>query len=482
MRRVDTTPARGPIAAPVSAGGMTGYELLFELAQGGMGSVHLGRATGERAGARGFERLVAIKRLHPHLLADAESVERFLQEARVAARVHHANVVGVHQVGRDERGHFLVQDYVEGDTLEGLIDASIVRRARLPPPIVLRIALDALAGLHAVHEASDPSGAPLCIVHRDVSTQNLLVGRDGVARLADFGIAKYAQSSVVTDARYLQGRVLYMPPEYLRRQPVDRRFDIYGIGITLWIALSGCPPWADSGDAQIVHLATTQGIPPLSASGLSIAPAIEALVARACHPDPARRFPSARVMLEAIEALGRDTGWIASHAEVADWVETLVGRELRARRAAILRAVEGLAEPGSPSAPATTEGRGARRRRTSLAGASVALLIAVSALAFVRMRAPKPAAAIDAQRDDPATATSSLATSSIATPVLAPSGALSAAASSPAAETSAAPLPSLPSRSGHPSASAPARAPSASASARGPAEAPTTIATVNPYR
>ncbi len=375
--------ARAP-DQPGEAARIGDYDLLFELAQGGMGTVHLGRATGERAGAVGFERLVAIKRLHPHLLSNAESVERFLQEARVAARVHHANVVGVHQVGRDEHGHFLVQDYVEGDTLEGLIDASTLRRKRLPPPIALRIALDALAGLHAVHEAADATGGALGIVHRDVSTQNLLVGRDGVTRLADFGIAKYAQSSVVTDARYLQGRVLYMPPEYLGRRPVDRRFDIYGLGITLWIALAGAHPWPEASDAQIVRLATTEGIPPLSESGLAVAPPIEALVARACHLDPEQRFPTARAMLEAIEALGRDTGWIASHAEVAELVEALAGRELAARRAAVARASASATHASFDDAPAVTQGRRAAppRRWGLIAALGGAAGIAVAGVAL----------------------------------------------------------------------------------------------------
>ncbi len=283
-------------------------------------------------------------------------MQRFLDEAtETAARIHHANVVSIHQVGSDDAGYFLVQDYVEGDTLQGLVDYATLKRRRLPPPVVLRIAVDALSGLHAVHEATDAEGRPLGILHRDVSAQNLLVGRDGVTRVADFGIAKHALSSVVTDGQYLQGRVLYMPPEYLARGPVDRRFDVYGMGVTLFLALAGDVPWPGAADAQLVHLATTQGIPPLSASGLAIAPAVEAIVARACERDPAARFPTARAMLEAIEELGRHTGWIASHGEVAALVEDLAGRELAARRATVARS-RGLSgsAPNTPRATAVT--------------------------------------------------------------------------------------------------------------------------------
>ena len=312
------------------------YDVLMELGRGGMGRVQLARATGDAVGAYGFERLVAIKRMHPYLATDQEAFARFLGEARVLGQVHHANVVGVHQVGSDDDGYFLVQDYVEGDSLDGLVDRATLRRERLPPPVVLRIAADALAGLHAVHEATDADGRPLGILHRDLAPQNILVGRDGVTRLADFGIAKHALSSVVTDARYLQGRVLFMPPEYLRRAPVDRRFDIYGFGVTLWFALVGHLPWPEAEDVQIAHLAVTEGIPALAEGGVAMAPAIEAIVAKACRRDPRERWANAREMAEAIERVGRDTGWIATHAEVAALVERLAGRELAARRDALV--------------------------------------------------------------------------------------------------------------------------------------------------
>ena len=265
------------------------------------------------------------------------------------------------------------------------MDRAVLRRKKLPPPIVLRIALDALAGLHAVHEARDSSGAPLGALHRDVSTHNLLVGLDGVTRVADFGIARHALRSVVTDGQYLQGRVLCMPPEYLDRRPVDRRLDVYGMGVTLWMALAGDEPWPGASDAQIVHLATTEGVPPLSASGLAVAPAIEAIVAKACSRDPSARFESAKAMLEAIEDLGRHTGWLASHGEVAAMVEELSGRELSRRRAAVARAQTG--EPDPSVTPAGIEVPGfppPRRGRVAIAVGVAALLVAGAA--FFAMR------------------------------------------------------------------------------------------------
>lgn len=499
---MSSTPDHGSAAPRTGA-----YEILFELAHGGMGTVYLARAMGEPAGAFGFERLVAIKRLHRHLLANADAVKRFLDEANVAAQVHHSNVVSVHQVGNDDAGQFLVQDYVEGDTLEGLIDRATLRRERLPPPIALRIAIDALSGLHAVHEAIDASGRPLGILHRDVSPQNLLIGRDGVTRVVDFGIAKHTMSSVVTDGHYLQGKVLYMPPEYLARRPVDRRFDVYGMGITLWTALSGEPPWVDANEGTVVLLATTEGVPPLSASGLEIAPAVEAIVARAVHKDPGARFSTAREMLEAIEDLGRHTGWIASHAEVAALVERLLGADLAARRAALQRTREGTPRRGTATAIGArgAEESGANvakeiaaeaeedevalpvaRGRAWIAVAAVAALLLASAAAIglSRGRGDAPAAsASTAQASAAASTTASAATAQAATATAnaqatAPSNAAAATPSAapsarePVAASAAARAP----RPGPPAAKA---APAESLEVKGP---PATIATQNPYR
>lgn len=344
------------------------YEVLLDIGSGGMGTISLARATGEPVGASGFARLVAIKRPHGALASEPEVLHRFLDEARLLAQVHHANVVGIHQIGADPGGHFLVLDYIEGGSLDELIMRSILHRKKLPPPIVLRIASDMLAGLHAVHEAADVEGKPLRMLHRDVSAQNVLVGRDGVARLVDFGIAKAIISSTVTDRTYLQGRVPYMPPEYLRREEVDRRLDVYAAGVMLWTALAGKLPWQDASEAQIVHHAVHQGIPALSSAGVTVAPAIQEIVTRACDREATQRYATARDMLGAIDELGRRTGWIASHAEVASIVEELLGAELRGRRAAIAHR---LSSPDSSPSPASN-----KPGSTSVASAPVVVVAA----------------------------------------------------------------------------------------------------------
>jgi eukaryotic-like serine/threonine-protein kinase len=461
------------------------YEILLDLGSGGMGTIHLARAVGDAAS--GFERFVAIKRTRALLQSDAEALRRFLDEAKLAALVHHANVVGIHHVGKDADGPFLVLDYVEGDTLDALVDYAKLRARSLSPPVVLRVVLDALSGLHAVHETSDAAGRPLRMLHRDVAPQNLMVGCDGVTRLTDFGIAKAAISSVDTDQAYLQGRLAFLAPEYLRRERVDRRLDVYAMGVTLWVALVGRLPWPDASEAQLVLNAVERGIPKLSSVGFTIAPAIEAIVARACERDPERRFPSARAMLETTEEVGRHTGWIASHAEVAELVRDLAGPDLAARRAAIAAVVRGGAKAGGAADSEPEERRRLRPslRRTWVAVAGAASILAALAvgLSFARGRAGSVAPErVPADRVEPPPpvgpsprASSPIApSSSSAEPAVAASATAQASASGapPAPPSSPPPRPAASSRSTAPPPRPAAKDPRTSVG----------ITTSNPYR
>jgi eukaryotic-like serine/threonine-protein kinase len=304
------------------------FENLVELGRGGMGTAHLARASG----IGGFERLVVIKRLNPGLKQRADAVPRFLAEARIAGQVHHANVVGTQQVGSDDDGPFIVIDYVEGGTLDELRDRSLLRGAPIPVPIVLRIALDALAGLEAIHQARDTEGRPLSILHRDVSLQNVLVGlNDGVARISDFGVAKSAMAGVQTDGGYLLGKFAYLAPEYIRREPVGPTLDLYALGVTLWFAISGKDPWAGADEAQFIERILGDGVPPLGAH-ISVAPEIGEFIGRACHKEAYERFASADEMAAVIRRFDRERGWVASHSEVSAFVKELLGVDLERRR------------------------------------------------------------------------------------------------------------------------------------------------------
>jgi serine/threonine-protein kinase len=252
----------------------------------------------------------------------------------------------------------LVLDYIEGGSLEELVDRSALRQERLPPPILLRIALDALAGLEAAHEATDAQGRALGILHRDISLQNILIGRDGVARVTDFGIAKSVVNSVQTDKEYVVGKLLYLAPEYLRRQSLTPTVDIYALGMTMWMALTGAEPWPDSTEAELVYHILEDRLPPLSRH-IQIAPVIEQIIAKACDRSAAARFQSAREMAAAIESLGFETGWIATRTDVAHCIERLLGVDLQRRRERLAP----LLDRPSPAAYVTTSSAAADKAR-----------------------------------------------------------------------------------------------------------------------
>jgi hypothetical protein len=191
------------------------YEVITEIASGGMATVFLGRALG----AAGFQRLVAIKCLHPHVAKDQEFVEMFMDEARLAARIRHPNVVATQDLENGDEGLFLVMDFVDGDGLLGLLRGVFKERKRVPIPIALRIVLDVCAGLHAAHELTGQSGEPLRLVHRDVSPHNILVGVDGIARITDFGIARAEERLSVTRDGQIKGKIAYMAPEQTSGDP-----------------------------------------------------------------------------------------------------------------------------------------------------------------------------------------------------------------------------------------------------------------------
>ncbi len=206
------------------------YEVLADIASGGMAMVYLGRALG----AAGFQRLVAIKVMHAQYAHDEDFVAMFMDEARLAAQIRHPNVVATLDLENDADGMYLVMEYVEGDTLVGLLKAITKAGARIPQPIVLRVVVDALAGLHAAHDLLDEHGNPVNLVHRDVSPHNILVGLDGISRITDFGIARAEARLSTTRNGQVKGKLAYMAPEQTLSESVDRRADLFTTGIVLW--------------------------------------------------------------------------------------------------------------------------------------------------------------------------------------------------------------------------------------------------------
>jgi serine/threonine protein kinase len=293
------------------------YAIYDEIASGGMATVHFGRLMG----AVGFTRTVAIKCLHAHLAKDPEFAKMFLDEARVAARIRHPNVVPTLDVVNTDGQVFLVMEYVQGESLARLQRLARDRHERIPVPVACAIAVGVLQGLHAAHEATDENGDKLGIVHRDVSPQNILVGRDGVAHVLDFGVAKAAGQLQTTRDGQLKGKLGYMPPDQIRGQEVTRATDIYAASVVLWEMLAGERLFAGENEANILERVLYGEIGPPSSRGAKLPEGLDEVVVRGLSPDPRKRFSTAREMARAIEAAVP----IAPAADVSEWVESLAG-------------------------------------------------------------------------------------------------------------------------------------------------------------
>jgi serine/threonine protein kinase len=292
-----------------------------------MATVYLARMRGHG----GFEQDVALKVTHAHLRESPEFVNDLVQEAMLASRIRHRNVVSIVDVGDDPLGAFLVMEYIEGDTLGGLR-----RRAQgIPPKIAVRILLDALAGLQAAHELCDEEGRSLGLVHRDFCPQNILVGTDGVARLADFGIAKAQGRVGNTSTGLVRGKTGYMAPEQARGEQVDRRADTWAAGVVAWEVLANRRLYP-SEDAGLIFRVASEMPPRLRAVVPAIHGALDDVVAHALTPRRDKRVQTALAFSKELAAACREAGEIAEHDEVAEFVKEIAGPKLAERRAAAL--------------------------------------------------------------------------------------------------------------------------------------------------
>jgi serine/threonine protein kinase len=342
------------------------YVLYDEIASGGMATIHIGRLRGPV----GFSRTVAIKRLHPHFAKDPEFVSMFLDEARLAARIRHPNVVATIDVVALGTELFLVMEYVQGESLSRLVRAAATAHHQIPPKISVSILADTLYGLHAAHEAKSERGEPLAIVHRDVSPHNILVGRDGMGRVLDFGVAKAADRAGTTRDGQVKGKLAYMAPEQLLRRPVDRRADVFAASVVLWEALTGKRLFAGEDVGAIVTMVLNQSIEAPSRIVSGVPAAVDAIVLRGLARDPKDRFASAREMAQALESALA----LARPAEVSGWVEHLAG-DLLHQRAQRVAEIEGTPSETRDDAglPPLESPRGATGRGLG-AGSSTMLL------------------------------------------------------------------------------------------------------------
>ncbi len=308
-----------------------------------MATVYLGRLRGPA----GFSRTVACKRLHPHLARSAAFRDRFLMEARLAARIRHSNVVSIIDVVQDADDVFLVMEYVLGIPLSKLLGHVAASSSTVPPPIAAGVMVPVLRGLHAAHETLGEQGEPLGLVHRDVSPQNVLVGADGVPRVLDFGIAKAAAAGEGTQDGVLKGKLGYLAPEQIRGEAFDRRVDIYAAGVVLWEMLVGERLFKTESAEATMRAILEQPVPAPGTRVSGIPPKVDAIVLQALARDPALRFPSAHDMADLLEAAVQP----CTAAQLAKWVGVLAGDDLASLRARLTRIESTTDDPGP--APAT---------------------------------------------------------------------------------------------------------------------------------
>jgi eukaryotic-like serine/threonine-protein kinase len=302
------------------------YALYDEIASGGMATVHIGRLLGPI----GFARTVAIKRPHAQFARDPEFVSMFLDEARLAARIHHPNVAGILDVVAVAGELLLVMEYIQGESFARLIRATRESRRPVPLPILVAIMIGILDGLHAAHEATNDRGEPLGLVHRDVSPHNLLVGTDGVARVLDFGVAKAAGRIQTTRDGQLKGKISYMAPEQIQGA-VDRTTDVHAVAVVLWEALTGRRLFFAENDVKTLANALASRAEPPSVHNPLVPFALDTLVLRGLAPNQSARFSTAREMARALQGIVRP----APASDVGDWVKATAGHAIALRAARI---------------------------------------------------------------------------------------------------------------------------------------------------
>ncbi len=296
------------------------YRLIASLGYGGMADVFLAVVVGPA----GFNKLQVVKRLRPSLAEEEELRNMFFEEARLAARLHHKNVVQTNEVDVAEGQYYIAMEYLDGQPLSRLLRQ---HKSTLPVPVVARVVMDSLAGLHYAHDLKDYDGTPLGVVHRDVSPQNIFVTYAGETKIVDFGIAKAARRMIETQAGVIKGKLSYMAPEqaFATSAEVDRRADVFSMGVVLWEMLAGRRLWNNLGDPEIIAHLMQGDIPSIA----TVRPDTPAELARICDKSLSKaredRFASAAEMRTEIDRLGV----AASHEDVGELVEHLF-REARA--------------------------------------------------------------------------------------------------------------------------------------------------------
>jgi eukaryotic-like serine/threonine-protein kinase len=359
------------------------YELLCPIASGGMATVWLARLRGKR----GFEKLFAIKTIRTELVEDQRFQEMFLDEARIASGIQHPHVAQILDLGEQADVLFIVMEWVDGDSLAKIRRIVAKRGGRIPVGLSLRVIADACAGLHAAHELRDERGEPLGIVHRDVSPQNILVGSSGSAKVIDFGIAK-AQNRQQGQTRtgVVKGKVQYMAPEQVNKgRIVDRRADIWALGICLHELVTGQLPNDGEDDVEVIRRLMGDQ-PPKLAEG--VPEPIVRVLAKSLAIDPDARFPTAAGMQRALEGAMKELGEAATSEDVASFLRTEMADLVEKRKQLVGKAIDDARERGTPVSESKEDVAFATTEVSERAGLARPPTDGAKAIALVRRKGP----------------------------------------------------------------------------------------------
>jgi serine/threonine-protein kinase len=312
------------------------YRVVDEIGVGGMASVHLARMDGPG----GFQKWVAIKRIHPHLVEDDQFVDMFLDEARIAAGINHANVAQVFDLGKDDNTYWIAMEYLHGEPLREVMRRAEERGQRIGPELAARICADAAEGLHAAHELRGKNGQLLGLVHRDVTPHNLFLTYDGYTKVVDFGIAKVADRLASTRAGTLKGKLAYMSPEQVRGAEVDRTTDIFALGVVLWEITTNQRLFRMDTDLDTLEKVQACQVPPPSTLVPGYPPELEQVVLKALAKRKQDRYQTAREFSRALQTYLVRSGHFVGPEEVAQFVRAVFADRIQKREAHLAWAAE----------------------------------------------------------------------------------------------------------------------------------------------
>lgn len=296
------------------------YEIIRKIANGGMAELFLAR----EQGPWGFEKTVVLKRILPHLAEDSAFVDMFLSEAKLASRLRHSNIVDIVDLGRAEGSYYLIMEYIDGPNLRVLLRAASGLGVTLAPELCAWIISEACEGLAFAHEFCDPvTRKPLGLVHRDISPDNILVSQEGGVKVVDFGIAKAADQVHRTATGIIKGKLSYMAPEQLRGKPLDRRVDVYALGMVFYELLTGRKPFDATTEASMAKAILSEPFVPALQRRPDLPADVQQILDRALAKDRDQRYPDCRAFQADLAEFIHSTRKLLSSAQVARLVAKL---------------------------------------------------------------------------------------------------------------------------------------------------------------